>query len=231
MEELRNNLIKVRSRIAAACQACGRPMEAVELLAVTKTHSSERIRALYECGLRRFGENYTQEMLAKANELRDLDLEWVFIGQIQSNKLRKIVAVASEIQTVASLKHAQAIATYAEEFAKKNYPIYLSVNAGNESSKGGLVMDDVVGLAREIANSLPILRIKGIMAIPPLAAATCNRTDAIPTLYSQLAQLASLVGEGQLSLGMSNDLEMAIAAGSTCVRIGTDLLGQRSLRK
>jgi pyridoxal phosphate enzyme (YggS family) len=227
MEMLQQNLLKIRSRIIAACEACQRNPNEIELLPVTKNHSLDMIVQLVALELKRFGENYGQEMFAKAEATQHLDIQWVFIGQLQTNKIRKIVATAAEIQSVTCLKHAQVVARCAEEFGKTPFPIYLSVNAGDEDSKGGVALDAVQTLAAQIIHELPTLRLKGLMAIPPPLSDQESLPGVVPKLYRELASLAKTIGEGQLSLGMSGDLEPAIAAGSTCVRIGTALLGKR----
>jgi pyridoxal phosphate enzyme (YggS family) len=227
MDDLQQNLLKIRTRILAACRSCQRDPDEIEFLPVTKNHSPEKIRQLYALGLKRFGENYEQEMSAKAIELQDIDITFVFIGQIQTNKIKKIVSAAAEIQSVSCLKHAQVIARCAKEFGKSDYPIYLAVNAGDEASKGGIAKNEAQGLATQIIRECPSLRLRGLMAIPPQSATADCRPGDVPDLYKELAALAKSIGDGQLSLGMSGDMESAICAGSTCVRIGTDLLGNR----
>lgn len=223
----------VEARIVHATQAAGRRRADVALLAVSKTHPAAAVQAFYELGLRAFGENYAQELATKATALRQLrDICWSYIGTIQSNKIKLLVTHADEIQSVTTLKQAQAIARYAQELNKNNFSIYLCVNAGDEPSKTGIALADAAALAAQIAETCPRLRLRGLMAIPPPATLPA-RTPAgtsppIPPLYRQIAAVAGGIGEGQLSLGMTADLEAAIAAGSTCVRIGTALFGARS---
>lgn len=197
----------------------------VSLLAVTKGHPASKIRTLFQLGQRRFGENYAQEMLAKAEELAGLPIEWVFIGHLQSNKIKKIVSRASEIQTVASLKHAQAIARHARDLGKTPFPIMLEANADLEASKNGVPISDIPALYQQISEACPELRIKGVMAIP--SRQHQEGTTDVPAVYHKLRQLADHVGDRQLSLGMSNDIEAAIQAGTDLVRIGTALMGPR----
>lgn len=213
----------VREQIAGAARSAGRRPEDVRLLAVSKAQPAAAIRELYALGQRQFGENYAQEMAAKAKELQDLPgLELVFIGTVQSNKLNLVAQVASAVQSVGSERHARLLAKAVAAASKKNFPVHLIVNAGNEESKHGLREDEVEPLARLVERELPELSLQGLMAIPPIGAS--------PELYERLSRLAAKVGKGDLSLGMSSDLAPAIAAGSTCVRIGTALFGPRAPR-
>ena len=194
---------------------------------MSKRQPVEAIVEAYELGQRKFGENYAQELSEKAEALKELDIYWIFIGHIQSNKIRKIVSSAREIQTVASLSHAKQIARYAKELGKTPFPIMLEVNAGEESSKSGRPLNEIKALAEEIIRELPELRLKGLMAIPPDTYSDAAHAS-VPPLYTELRAVANEVGEGKLSLGMSNDLRIALEAGSDYVRIGTALFGSRS---
>lgn len=222
-----SSLAQRRQAIQAQIQQHASKGRTPELLAVTKGQPAEKVRALFELGQRRFGENYSQELLEKAQILHELPLEWVYIGHLQSNKIRRLVEVTSEIQTVDNLRHAQKIATAAREYGKTPFPIMLEVNAGMEEGKSGLPMMDVPALAATIARDLPELKVRGIMAIPP----SCyqdSECEGVPELYRELRALADSVGDGILSLGMSGDLRLAIQAGTDIVRIGTALLGART---
>jgi pyridoxal phosphate enzyme (YggS family) len=190
------------------------------LIAVSKGQSEAKIRDLYARGQREFGENYFQELEAKAAALADLkDLRWIFIGQLQSNKIQRIVRLAAEIQTAASEKHLRYIDRYAAEAGKVPYPVYIEVNAGDESTKAGVAVDEALALV-QAGKTMPNLEIEGLMAIPP--------GDVVdPGLYALLRQLADQAGNGKLSLGMSGDYREALAAGSDCVRIGRSLFGAR----
>ncbi len=198
-----------------------------ELLVVSKGHGPDPLRALFSWGQTSFGENYAQELVAKSEALKDLPIRWVFIGHLQSNKIRKIVSVASEIQTVGSLKHAEQIARAARDSGKAPYPIWIEVNADQEEGKHGCPMDEVLSLAA-ILKQNPDLHLRGLMAIPP-SHFQDDSTPEVPLLYRNLRQLAAQVGDGQLSLGMSGDLGLSIRAGSNLVRIGTAILGPRQV--
>lgn len=228
----RERLDTVLAHIATACRDGHRDPASVRLLPVSKTHPIEALRALIELGIYEFGENYAQELAAKAEALGP-SARFVFIGRLQSNKIKLIVRYAAEIQSVGDVRHARLVASAAREMSKTPYPVYLVVNAGEESSKTGLALADVPAVASRLADELPDLDIQGIMAIPPpldqLASAQDLATPGfVPPLYRELAKLAPSIGRGRLSLGMSQDLTQAIQAGSSCVRIGTALFGPRS---
>lgn len=187
----------------------------------------EDIKLLYENGQKYFGENYAQELEKKAQALGELDIEWSYIGHLQSNKIKKIVRFASEIQGLASLKHAKIIDQELSHLGKEGYPVYLSVNLGNEAGKSGVSLERVSELAENIGSACPNLDIQGVMAIPP--ASFNDDLGEVPQAYLALRQKASAIGKGLLSLGMTNDLNIAIAAGSNIVRIGTAIFGPRPI--
>lgn len=222
------NLTLVKKNIELACRHYGRDSSTVRLLAVSKTQPSTKIRELILSGQSEFGESYAQEMITKARELSYALVRWVFVGPLQSNKIARIVEIASEIQSLSSEKHVRYVARYAKEFGKTPYPVFLEVNAGNEEQKHGFPQDEVGGVARTISDEFPELDLRGIMAVPPFTYQDQTSGDTVPQLYLQLRQLAEGIGKGELSLGMSGDMKIAIAAGSTCVRIGTALFGPRN---
>jgi hypothetical protein len=203
------------------------------LIAVSKGQSPEKIRDLYQRGQREFGENYLQELEVKAAGLADLpDLRWIFIGQLQSNKIQRIVAVASEIQTATSEKHLRYIDRYARDSGKHGFPVFIEVNAGGEASKAGVTADGVPELVAKVAvgDGMTGIRLQGIMAIPPVEITDEDFSlvqKEPPELFRSMRRLADTVGMGKLSLGMSSDYRTAIAAGSDCVRIGRSLFGER----
>ena len=203
------------------------------LIAVSKGQSPEKIRDLYRRGQREFGENYLQELEVKAAGLADLpDLRWIFIGQLQSNKIQRIVAVASEIQTAASEKHLRYIDRYAREAGKSGFPVFIEINAGDEPSKAGVTADGLPGLVAKVATGegMSGIRLQGIMAIPPVEITDGDFALVAkepPELFRSMRRLADTVGMGKLSLGMSSDYRTALAVGSDCVRIGRSLFGER----
>lgn len=200
--------------------------KSAELIAVSKLQPIEKIIELHALGQHKFGENYAKELSEKAEALKGLDIYWVFIGHIQANKIRKIVTYAREIQTVASFSHAKQIARHANDLGKTPFPIMLEVNAADEASKSGASLSEVKSLAAQIAQELPELKLRGLMAIPPDSFSDSNNSS-VPPLYRELRALADQIGDGLLSLGMSNDLLIALEAGSDMVRIGTAVFGSR----
>ena len=218
----------VHARILAACTAAGRNYNDVSLLAVSKTFPSNDIRELYQCGQRAFGENYAQELSNKYQELSDCpDLEWHFIGPIQSNKTRIIAESAAWVHAVDRAK----IADRLSEQRPVHLPplnVCLQVNVSGENSKSGVAPSQLLPLAQHIG-SLPRLQIRGLMCIP-------EATDDQALLAAQFLSLVQLkqqlTAQGfqldTLSMGMSNDLELAIASGSTLVRIGSAIFGART---
>jgi pyridoxal phosphate enzyme (YggS family) len=226
MNDLKEKLDKVRARMAAACDSSGRAPSQVQLLAVSKLQPAEKIRSLYAAGQADFGENYVQEALHKQQQLADLDIQWHFIGPLQSNKTREVAENFSWVQSVDREKLLRRLSAQ----RPKTLPplnVCLQVNIDEEPQKAGAMAADVPGLAR-LANSLPGIRLRGLMAIPALL--RDGHTD--PGSLARVAKLYhALQAEGlpldTLSMGMSADLEAAIQQGSTLVRIGTDLFGAR----
>lgn len=214
-----NRYQTILDRIQGACVQSERDPSTVRLIAVSKGQDSAAVRALYDAGQKIFGENYVDELLQKADQLKDCAITWVYIGTVQSNKVQRLMTVASEIQTVSSAKQLRYIARYAEEAGKAPFPIFLEFNMWNEVSKGGVGEVELRALASEIVRSYPQLDLRGVMAIPPI--------DAQASEYKELRAKTLDIGKGELSLGMSDDLEAAIEAGSTCIRIGRALMGER----
>jgi PLP dependent protein len=223
LEAFRTRITQVKESIAQACTQFNRPKGSVELLAVSKSQPAASVAMMHSLGVTSFGENYAQEMVAKAQLLANLPIRWVYIGTLQSNKIPLIVRHCSEIQSLASMEHARLIARAAQKNNKLAFPVYLLINAAGETSKSGISIAEAPTLATQIREELPELAIQGIMAIPP----PLSQIAQPKQLYVRLRQLANSIGAGKLSLGMSSDLELAISAGSDCVRIGTNLFGPR----
>ncbi len=225
-QQLTDNIAKVRSRVRESAEKCQRQESAILLLAVSKTRPSDDIRTAANCGLRDFGENYLQEALDKIGELEDLDLCWHFIGPIQSNKTRPIATHFHWVHSVDRIK----IARRLNDQRPDGLPplnICLQVNISGEDSKSGVPPADIAPLANAFAE-LPRLRLRGLMAIPA-------PTDDVAQQHANFGRLRQLLNEVQeiepradtLSMGMSADMEAAIAEGATIVRIGTDIFGPR----
>ncbi|MDT8404612.1 YggS family pyridoxal phosphate-dependent enzyme [Sulfuriflexus sp.] len=226
MTDITSRLEAVKQRIEKAASACGRDPATVRLLAVSKTRPAADIRAAQAAGQRAFGENYLQDALPKIVELAGAGLEWHFIGAIQSNKTRDIAEHFDWVHTVDREKIARRLdGQRPAGMAPLN--ICLQVNISGEASKAGVSPAKVLPLARAVAG-LPRLRLRGLMAIP---AATAD-VEAQRAAFRALREIhEQLVAEGfdldTLSMGMSDDLEAAIAEGSTLVRIGTAIFGAR----
>jgi len=227
MSTIQNNLQAVNTRIEAACRAAGRDPSAVRLVAVSKTQPAEAVRAAAAAGQRDFGENYVQEALAKIQALADPDLTWHFIGPIQSNKTRPI---AESFQWVHSVDR-EKIASRLSEARPAHLPplqVCIEVNVSGEASKSGVAPEAVPALARCVA-ALPRLALRGLMAIPePTTDGQLQRQR-----FRMLRELKDeLVRSGlaldTLSMGMSADLEAAVAEGATMVRVGTAIFGERT---
>lgn len=226
---LQQRLTATLTRIRAAEQADGRPRGSVALLAVSKTQPAAAIRALADAGQRCFGENYLQEALAKIAELADRDLEWHFIGPLQSNKTRAIAEHFHWVHSVDRLKIAERLSAQRPE-ALPPLQICLQVNVSGEASKSGCTLDELPTLAQAVA-ALPRLRLRGLMAIPAPAAGYEAQRRPFRLLREALERLnAAGLALDTLSMGMSDDLEAAIAEGATLVRVGTALFGTRPPR-
>lgn len=215
-------LSEVQSRIRSACQSAGRDPRDVRLVAVSKRHPAAAIRVLYGLGQREFGENYVQELGDKLDELQDLpDLRMRCIGHVQRNKVKRVVGFRCAVDTIDSLAHARAFSDRAVELGCQVEGL-LQVNVGREPQKAGLLPEALPELLAA-AGALPGLRIRGLMTLPP---ATAEPQERAP-YFAELADLARVHGLAELSMGMSDDLEVAIAHGATMVRIGTALFGAR----
>ena len=204
----------------------GRDPDSVRLIAVSKTWPAQAIRALAELGQQDFGENYVQEALAKLAELADLGLTWHYIGQLQTNKTR---AVAENFHWVHTLDRERIAVRLSEQRSPHVAPlnVCIQVRLADEPGKGGISKTEVAALARRVLE-LPRLQLRGLMCIPPPR----EGFEAQRQLFAELADCAGeLRAQGipldTLSMGMSGDLEAAVAAGATCVRIGTAIFGER----
>jgi len=226
MTAILSNLQATREAIARAAKAAKRNVTEVRLLAVSKTFSAAAVREAFAAGQNCFGENYVQEALAKIGELRDLPLEWHFIGPIQSNKTRAIAENFAWVHGVDRLKIAERLS----EQRPSHLPplnLCLQVNVSGEDSKSGVAPEDVEILAQQVAR-LPHIRLRGLMAIPAPAADEMEQRAP----YAQMrALLNKLNAQGMtldtLSMGMSHDYAAAILEGATIVRIGTAIFGSR----
>jgi pyridoxal phosphate enzyme (YggS family) len=222
-DELAANLRAVRSRIERACAAAGRDPAGVTLLAVTKTWPDSDVRLLAELGLRDFGENREQDLAAKAVQTADLALRWHFVGRLQANKARGVGAAAAVVHSVDREKLLAALGAGARAGGRV-LDVYVQVSLDSDPGRGGARPGDVPVLADAVAVA-DGLRLVGVMTVPPLGAdpLTAYRTAAVIAADVRAAHPAAT----GFSAGMSADLDAAIAAGSTVVRVGTALLGGR----
>jgi len=221
--EVEAALQQVRARIEAACRVAGRPAESVCLVAVSKTHPAEAIRAAYEAGQRDFGESYAQELADKAPALADLpELRWHFLGPLQRNKAKVVAHYACTVHALESFRVASALSVAAHA-AARTLSACVQVNVSGEPSKHGVTPSELPALLAE-ARSLEHLRVAGLMTLPP------PEPDAARAAFRELAALARSHGLAELSMGMSDDLEIAIAEGATHVRVGTAIFGSRPPR-
>lgn len=227
------NVARVRERIDAAARRAGRNPEQITLMGVSKTFPVERIREAYTAGLRVFGENRVQEFTEKAGALQDLaDATWHLIGHLQSNKAAKAADLFCAIDSVDSFKLAERLNAAAEK-AGKTLPVLIEINVGGEDAKSGVAPDspeleNLLQAAPRLAN----IRIRGLMTVPPYSE---NPQNARP-FFRQLREIRDGIAAPRLpsismnvlSMGMSHDFEVAIEEGSTCVRVGTAIFGDRA---
>ncbi|MDR1229121.1 MAG: YggS family pyridoxal phosphate-dependent enzyme [Azoarcus sp.] len=226
MASIITNLRAVHARIAAAARAAGRDPASVNLLAVSKTWPASHVRAAFEVGQRAFGENYVQEGIEKVAALAGPGLEWHFIGPVQSNKTRLVADAFDWVHSIDRLKTAERLSAQ-RDARRPPLQVCLQVNVSGEASKSGIAPDETAALARAVA-ALPRLRLRGLMCIPE----PDGDRDLLRRRFALLRQLRErLASEGlaldTLSMGMSHDLETAIAEGATIVRVGTAIFGER----
>lgn len=227
--DVAGNLSDVRRRIISAEQAADRPSGTVQLLAVSKTKPETMIRSAFAAGQRAFGENYVQEGVAKAESLADLDIEWHFIGPLQSNKTRSVAAHFDWVHSVDREKIARRLGEQRPEHLP-DINVCLQVNISDEPSKSGFSPEAVADAAARIA-AIPRVRLRGLMAIPAPADNVAEQREPLAALAALFQSLRASQPElDTLSMGMSGDLEAAVAEGATIVRIGTDIFGARSPR-
>jgi pyridoxal phosphate enzyme (YggS family) len=226
MSTIQTRLLAVRARIDAACQAANRNPQTVTLLAVSKTFGPDAVREAYAAGQTAFGENYIQEAVEKIAALRDLPLQWHCIGPIQSNKTRLVAEHFDWVHTIDRLKIAQRLS----EQRPAHLPplqLCLQVNVDGGDNKSGVPPQEALALAKEVA-ALPHVRLRGVMSIPepaPDFIAALARLTAVRAVFDALN--AEGLALDTLSIGMSADLEAAVHAGSTMVRVGSAIFGGR----
>ena len=225
---LKDQLQEVEKRIQAACDRAGRKREEVTLIAVSKTKPVETLQEAYDLGVRIFGENKVQELTAKYEALPK-DIHWHMIGHLQSNKVKYIIDKVAMIHSVDSLRLAE---TIEKEAAKKDIcmPILIEVNVAEEESKFGLKVEEVLPLIEEIS-SYSHIQVKGLMTIAPFVANPEENRDVFRKLKKLSVDIAAKninnINMSVLSMGMTNDYQVAVEEGSTMVRVGTGIFGER----
>jgi PLP dependent protein len=214
----------VQERIVRACERAGRDSSSVQLVAVAKGHPEEAIRAAYEAGMRVFGENYAQDLAAKASMLNDLaDIRWRFIGHLQRNKIKLIEEARATVDTIDSVRLAEALSARARA-SGTNIEALLQVNVGGEAQKSGCAPHELPALV-EAVRALPNITLRGLMTVAP----DLDDVEATRPFFARLRELAEAHGLPELSMGMTHDLEQAVAEGATMLRIGTAIFGPRPL--
>lgn len=229
---IQTNIEQVKSKIEEACRRSGRSPQEVTLIAVSKTKPCEALQEAYDCGMRFFGENKVQEICEKVPNLPD-DIQWHMIGHLQRNKVKQVIDKVSLIHSVDSYRLAETIEL---EAAKKDriVPILLEVNVAGEDSKYGLSVEEVFPLIQQIS-TFSHIRIKGLMTIAPFV----ENPEENRNVFSTLRQLSVDIAEKNidnvsievLSMGMTNDYEVAIEEGATMVRVGTGIFGERNYNR
>ena len=224
MNQSQQSRQSVLDQIQQACERVQRDPASVQLLAVSKTHPSQSLREMYQAGQRSFGENYLQEALTKIDELQDLEIEWHFIGHVQRNKTKHLAEKFDWVHGVDRLIIAERLSSQRMD-SRKPLNICIQVNIDGQDSKDGCQPDEVATLVKQISQ-LPHIRLRGLMVIP--APENHAAFADAKVLFEQVkAQHAQPQDWDTLSMGMSGDLDAAIAAGSTMVRVGTALFGAR----
>jgi pyridoxal phosphate enzyme (YggS family) len=224
---LRDNIAKLLQRVRLSAEKSQRRDSDILVLAVSKTRPAADIRAAHDCGLLEFGESYLQEALQKMPELEDLGLTWHFIGPIQSNKTRPI---AEHFDWVHSVDRGKIARRLSEQRPPNLAPLQVcvQVNISGETSKSGATLEDLPQLVSEII-TLPQLQLRGLMAIPAATGDPQLQRQSFARLRTALGQLQSIApAMDTLSMGMSGDIEAAIAEGATIVRVGTAIFGPRN---
>lgn len=231
-KELAENLARVEERIASACSAAGRSPDEVTLIVVTKTYPASDVRVLHGLGVRQVAENRDQDAAPKAADCSDLSLTWHFVGQLQTNKARSVTRYADVVQSIDRLKLVSALSTAVagERESELGCLIQVALDAGNgeRGERGGVAPEGVEALAAAVA-AAPGLRLDGLMTVAPLAGPYAGRQRAA---FERLMEISSRLrtdhpAANMVSAGMSSDLEDAVAAGATHVRVGTAVLGVR----
>lgn len=225
--EILENYSKIRENIEKACQRAGRSFSEVKILGASKKQSTEKIKIAYELGIKVFGENYVQEAEEKIKKLENLDIEWHFIGRLQTNKVKKALKLFSVIQTLDRINLAQELQKQAEKLDSL-VSVFIEINIGEEPTKAGVGKADLEKFLEEILNYKRI-RIRGLMCLPPYTENPENSRQFFKEMRKLWEKFKPYLGEDftELSMGTSNDYVVAVEEGATLVRIGEALFGRR----
>ena len=218
--DIEHNVQELQQRIAGACERAGRSPDEVTLVAVTKAVEVPAIVAAFNAGIRNFGENRVQEAKPKIEQLANLrsDLTWHMLGHLQTNKAKTAVDIFDIIHSVDSLRLAEALSRRSQ----KKLPVLIEVNVSAEATKGGIGLPEVDEAIRQIGR-LPNIEIEGLMTLAPWV----SDAEEVRPIFRQLRQLRDALGLRHLSMGMTDDFEVAIEEGATLVRIGRAIFGER----
>lgn len=218
---IEQNVTNLQSRIATACEKAGRSPEEVTLIAVSKTVQSSAIETAFNAGVRDFGESRVQETKPKIEQLQRLKpgITWHMVGHLQTNKAKTAADIFDIIHSVDSLKLAETL----NYCSPKRLPILIQINISAEASKGGFMLSEVEEAVKQIGR-LPNLDIQGLMTIAPWV----DNAEEVRPIFRQMRQLRDALGLKHLSMGMSDDFEVAIEEGATLVRIGRAIFGERN---
>jgi hypothetical protein len=222
--DITDHLADIVERVARAAQHSGRSATSVTIVAISKQQPSSAIVAAHRAGITHFGESYVQEALPKIDSIVELPITWHFVGRLQSNKTRPVAERFAWVHTVDRLRIAERLNEQRPAFAAP-LNVLLQVNQGDEAQKTGVAITEVAELARAVS-TLPRLKLRGLMTLPPQRGAPADWFAELAALRTQLERDGIVLDT--LSMGMSADFEAAIAAGSTLVRIGTAIFGRRS---
>jgi hypothetical protein len=229
MSDVADRLTQVRARIERAAVAAGRAPTDVRLVAVSKGHDASVVREAYAAGQRAFGESYAQELARKAEALADLkELEWHFVGHLQTNKAKYVARVAHVVHAVDSAAVARELGRRVAAAGRGPLPVLIEVNVSGEAQKAGARPSEIAEVAAAVSAE-PALALRGLMTMPPF-----GDPEAARRVFEALASLRNLHGGPaalpELSMGMTDDLEIGVAAGATLVRVGTAIFGPRPAR-
>ena len=226
MDKIKKNILEIKKNISKISLDLNRTIDSVTLMAVSKKQTSENIREAYQAGQKDFGENYLQESISKIHELHDLEIIWHYIGSIQSNKSKLIAKNYDWVHSIDKISTLKKINKYRDGFSRK-INICIQVNIDAEETKSGIYMNEVEDFIKE-CNSMKQVNIRGLMAIPKYQSDSDLKNKAfmkIKHLFDDLIKKGYKLDT--LSIGMSSDYEEAIESGSTIVRIGTAIFGER----